>query len=287
MNASARTTAWRTIIVHLDDSRHAAARLTFACDLARRSDAHLIGLYVVCQDLFRPIYRDDESLRLAVNEAQQAERARRAEDSFNEAARLAGVSAEWRAPRGEAIDAATLHARHADVLVLGQYDPDDPAAYIASNFVGDLVMASGVPAIVLPYIGKMRTFGENVLIAWDASREAARAVHDALPILRRARFVTIQVVQHGHNENLDSLDAPEGIDLAAYLARHGVSASFATMPHVSGMSVGASLLSRLSDVHADLLVMGAYGHTRVQERVLGGVTRTMLETMTVPVLMSH
>jgi nucleotide-binding universal stress UspA family protein len=143
-------------------------------------------------------------------------------------------------------------------------------------------MGCGRPVVALPYAGHVGTFAENVLIAWDGSREAARAVADALPLLRRARFVTVTVVHRMHGTV-----APEGIDVAAFLQRHGIHASFSTVPRVAGISTGETLLNRLSDLHADLLVMGAYGHPRVQERVLGGVTRTMLETMTVPVLMSH
>jgi nucleotide-binding universal stress UspA family protein len=123
---------------------------------------------------------------------------------------------------------------------------------------------------------------ENVMIAWDGGRECARAVTDALPLIRRASFVTVMTVQrHPH------AGEPAGIDVAAWLARHGIEASFAAAPRMPGTHTGAMLLNMLADRHIDLLVMGAYGHARAQERVFGGVTRTMLESMTVPVLMSH
>lgn len=261
---------FKTLLVHVDDSRQSDARTEFALDLARRWDAHVIGLYVVCQDLMRPLFRRDESLRLAANEAQHAERCNAAQARFT---------------AGPPIDVATLHARHADLVVLGQPDPDDAAAYIEPHFVDDVVMSGGVPAIVLPFTGAMRTFGENVLIAWDGSREAARAVTDALPLLKRARFVTVESVLRRRTTGADL--APAGIDIAAYLGRHGIQASFSTSAHVPGVETGAALLNRAADLHTDLLVLGAYGHTRARERVLGGVTRTMLEAMTVPVLLSH
>ncbi|CAN0625566.1 UspA domain-containing protein [Burkholderia multivorans] len=276
---------YKTLLVHLDDSSHCEARMNFALDLAQQWDAHLIGLYVVCQDLLQPLFRADESLRLGENEAQHAARQQAVHDRFLAAGERVGRAVEWRAPTGPATEVATLHARHADLLVLGQYDPDEPASYIARNFIEDLLMGSGRPAVVLPYAGLPKTFGENVMIAWDGSREAARAVADALPLLKRARFVTIEAVQRSHGAEADN--APAGIDLAAYLERHGIRASFSATPHVPGVKTGAALLNRLFDVHADLLVMGAYGHTRVHERVLGGVTRTILESMTAPVLMSH
>jgi nucleotide-binding universal stress UspA family protein len=107
-------------------------------------------------------------------------------------------------------------------------------------------------------------------------------VADALPILKRARFVEMVSVQRHEDD-----EAPAGIDVAAYLDRHQVRASFSSMGRASGVNTGATLLSKASAVHADLLVLGAYGHTRTFERVLGGVTRTMIEAMPLPVLMSH
>lgn len=273
---------YKTILVHIDDSRHSHARVDFAIDLALKHNAHLIGCYVVCQDLFRPLLKRDDSLSLAKLEAQGAERMQRAYESFTGAALRAGSPFEWQAPAGSAIDAAVLRARHADVVVLGQQDPDDQASFVAHGFVEDVVMNCGRPVIVLPYAGGTPSFGENVVVAWDASREAARALADALPILKRARFVTVSVVQkHPDREE------PAGFDAAGYLERHGIRAGFASIPRVSGVSTGATLLNQLTDVHADLLVMGAYGHARATEHVLGGVTRALLGTMTVPVLMSH
>ena len=274
--------SYQTLLVHIDDSRHSDARVDFALDLALKHDAHLIGLYVVCQEMFRPLLRRDDSLNLATLEAQGVERKNRAQEHFAAAAERAGCPFEWQAPDGPALDAATLHARHADLAIVGQQDPDDQAAYIARDFVEDLVMTAGRPVIILPYAGRVASFGENVVVAWDGSREAARALADALPILKRARFVTVTTV--GKHPDRDE---PAGFDVSGYLERHGVRAGFASIPRTSGVSTGATLLNQLSDVHADLLVMGAYAHARARERVLGGVTHTLLETMTVPVLMSH
>jgi nucleotide-binding universal stress UspA family protein len=273
---------YKTLLVHIDDSRLSEARVNFAFDLARKFDAHVVGLYMVCQDLFRPLFNRDESLNLAQNEAQHAAWRERAHEAFLGVAQRAGASAEWRAPAGPPLDVAALHARHADLLVLGQHDPEDPGSYVAKNFVEDVVMSSGVPAVILPYSGRINSFGDNVLIGWDGGRESARAVADALPILKRARFVEVVSVQRHQDD-----EAPAGIEVAAYLDRHQVRASFSSTSRASGANTGATLLSKASAVHADLLVLGAYGHTRAFERVLGGVTRTMLESMTVPVLMSH
>ncbi|KWO72392.1 universal stress protein, partial [Burkholderia stagnalis] len=188
------------------------------------------------------------------------------------------------APAGPATDVATLHARHADLLVLGQTDPRDRTTFIAHHFVEDVLMGSGRPAIVVPYAGRVRKLGENILVAWDGGREAARAVADALPLLTRARSVNVETVAR---KRPDPDETPAGVDVAAYLERHGVRSSFSTTPREPDIGSGATLLNRASDLHADLLVMGAYSHTRMHERVLGGATRTVLKSMTVPVLMSH
>ncbi|CAE6804174.1 hypothetical protein R69927_04990 [Paraburkholderia domus] len=272
----------KTLLVHLDDSTHSAARIEFALELAGRHDAHLIGLYVVCQDLTQPMFLHGERALIATRKAQQDANLKGAQARFLSAGERAGRSVEWRAPEGPAVQAAILHARHADLLILGQDDPGDPSSYIARHFVEDVLMASGRPAIVLPYAGTVRSFAESVLIAWDGSRESARAMADALPLIKRAKFVTVMTVQRRPDS-----EAPAGIDVAAWLERHGIQAGFSAAPKVAGVPTGALLLNMLADHHIDLLVMGAYGHTRGQERLLGGVTRTILESMTVPVLMSH
>ncbi|TGN94250.1 universal stress protein [Burkholderia sp. USMB20] len=277
--------SYKTLLVHLDDSERCATRVDLALQLARRWNAHLIGLYVVCQDLLEPLRRPDEPLKLAVYERLCEQRRKEAEERFLAAAERAGHNeVEWQAPAGEATAAAVLHARHADFLVLGQEDPDDRLTYVARHFVEDVVMGSGRPALVVPYAGDVRTLGENVLIGWDGGREAARALADALPLLARARFVNVETVTRGQP---DPDKTPAGVDVAAYLERHGIRASFSSTPRERPVSVGATLLNRATDLHADLLVMGLYSHARMHERVLGGATRTILETMTVPVLLSH
>jgi nucleotide-binding universal stress UspA family protein len=280
--------SYKTLLVHIDDSRHSAVRVAVALDLAQRFDAHLIGLYIVSQDLFQPLFKLDDSLNLPTLERQHVERQSSAQAAFLDAAQRAARNVEWRAPPGPAIETATLHARHADLLILGQRDPEDPASYVARHFIEDLLMESGRPALVLPYAGKVAaTVGDNVVIAWDGSREAARALTDSLALIKRARFVTIASVRPHRNDNVPHEEPPAAIDVSAFLERHGIRASFSSTPPVAGVSTGATLLNRIADLHADLLVMGAFGHPRAQERVLGGVTRTMLESMTVPVLMSH
>ncbi len=165
------------------------------------------------------------------------------------------------------------------MVVLAQ---PDHSGELESHIAEDVVLSSGRPALVVPYIGAAKTIGERVMVAWDASREAARAVHDALPVLERAKSAVVLVI----NPHRGNHGAEPGADIALHLARHGVEVE-AQHLEVNDLSVADALLSRLADNGIDLLVMGAYGHSRLRELVLGGVTRQIFQEMTVPVLMSH
>jgi nucleotide-binding universal stress UspA family protein len=142
-------------------------------------------------------------------------------------------------------------------------------------------MSAGRPVLMVPYAGRFPDTGKRVLIAWNAGREAARAVTDAMPLLSKAQ--SVEVVAFG--EGGDHGEVP-GADLALFLARHGVKAT-AARQHAPGVDIGNQILSRAADVNADLIVMGAYGHSRLRELALGGATRSVLDAMTVPVLMAH
>jgi nucleotide-binding universal stress UspA family protein len=142
----------------------------------------------------------------------------------------------------------------------------------------------GRPVLVVPYVGELKDVAQNVMVCWSATREAARAVTDALPLLQRAQKVTVLSANprgsaQGHGES-------PGSDIALYLARHGVRAE-ASRTAAQDVDVGNLILSCAFDAGAGLIVMGAYGHSRVREIVLGGTTRTVLSSMTGPVLLSH
>jgi nucleotide-binding universal stress UspA family protein len=193
--------------------------------------------------------------------------------------------AEWRAEKGPHIDPTGVvieHSRSADLIVAGQTDPDwesSPLRDVAEH----LALESGRPVLVVPYVGRYPEIGRNVVIAWKAGREAARAVFDALPILKQAEQVQIlEIDEGGGGRNGTSADT----SIAVALARHGIKPAVRTS--VAGeISVGDEILSRLADMGADLLVMGAYGHSRMRELVFGGVTRHIARHMTVPTLFAH
>lgn len=277
---------YKTLTVHLDTSACANARLALALKLARRFGAHLDGLCA----LFAP--RPHEFYVMAgtadyyeTHRKQRAEERGAIERLFHAELSRAQVEGSWTAADADPIATVTQRARTADLTIVGQADPDNPETYIADHFVETIVMGAGGPVLVMPYTGYVESIGERVLIAWNGSREAARAVHDAIPFITRAAHVTIAVTSTPLTPGPAEASCA---DLAAMLKRQGAAAvDIARIDLQSPVSTGDALLSYAADGGFDLLVMGAYGHARLQELVLGGATRTILLTMTLPVLMSH
>lgn len=277
---------YRTILLHLDRGARTKERLEIAFAMAAAYDAHLVGLYALSSPRI-PSYALAEA-GAVIAEAEKRHRAeavKAGEAVFRAAmARNPGAKAEWRASTHDALGAALVSARYADIVIAGQHPPtseDDTS--LARDFGEELVLAAGRPVLFVPYAGHFESVGKRILVAWNASRESARAVTDALPILQRAE--TVQVVAFEPVQGDEHGDIP-GADISLYLARHGVKVT-AAQQKSGGVDVGSQVLSRAADLDADLIVMGAYGHSRLREIVLGGVTRTLLESMTVPVLMSH
>ncbi len=271
----------KTMLVHLDADKYTPPRLDSALALAGDHNASLVGLYV------RPrvevpanvqAYIDAEIL--AANERAAREQAGRIETMFRERCEKAGVSHEWRCEIGDRHEIVTIHARHADIAVLGQTPPEESDSLVFAHLPEDVALGSGRPVIVVPYAGVHTTIGRRVLVAWNGSREAVRAVYDALPILERAERVIVLSVNPGEMRHIP------GADITAQLARHGVKAE-ASETASEALGVGDVLLSRAVDLGVDLIVMGAYGHSRAREWIAGGATRHLLAHMTVPVLFSH
>ena len=278
--------AYKNLLVHVDDSKACAERVRAAIDLAIAHEAHLTGVYVI-GDL-PPETFESSYLLPEMREMLQQEGGTRAEAAlarFTEAAKRNQISFEARTDRGlytAVAEALVVHARYADVVILGQADPDDGGG--PRDLPEAVTLASGRPSLVIPYIGPQATLGQRVTVAWDASREATRAVNDALPILTRAQAVAVVAVNpremaFGHGEQ-------PGGDIAVHLARHGIKVEVQRIES-RDVDVANIVLSHIADQSSDLLVMGAYGHSRLRELVLGGVTRTILHDMTVPVLMAH
>jgi len=279
--------SYKTIVVSLNDISRSETLLALAAGMAAKHKAHLIGLYVIPAPRIYPAV-SAHATPIVLNETKAffEENAGQSRQAFEKATNAAGAEAEWRRVESDSpniADDVIEHGLQADLLLISQRNELGNDG-IESDFCERVVMESGRPVIVVPQNGKFKEIGEHVVVGWNASREATRAVFDALPMLGNAKETRLIWVdpqkQPGKSGNLP------GAEMAATLTRHGVRSIAEAMP-TDGIGIGDALLNRASDLGADLIVMGAYGHTRLREFVFGGATRTVLDQMTVPVLMSH
>jgi nucleotide-binding universal stress UspA family protein len=268
--------AYKSILVHADASARCVVRLRLAKALASRLDATLGGVYAATPSaLTAAVALGEGSSILATAAAESDAQHRRAARMAFDSAGL-GRGAEWRELAGDLpIPAFTRAALTADLLVLGQPDDSDAgAAIVPSDFAESVLIASGKPSILVPSAGDFVDLGKTVLVAWKPTRESARAIAAAMPLLQMADHVHVAAW------------GAEPREVEAWLRRHGVAATL-HRESTAGSEVGEMILSRAADLGADLLVMGCYGHSRAREMVLGGASRTIIDSMTIPVLMTH
>jgi nucleotide-binding universal stress UspA family protein len=272
----------RDIIVNLSVGKPRDVAGDFAVSTAALFGAHVSGLAVALEP---PIGSLGDSFSGAIFDtfhAQQKAAAERAVAAFENGARLAGVAFDSRVLFDTAPDAAEtfgLTARHYDLSVVAQAQPQGDG--IEDLAIQAALFDSGRPVLVVPYIQKEGIKLGRVMVCWDGSRSAARAVADALPLLQRASQVDVVTVDAKERRN-----DLRGAQIAEHLARHKIKVDLKSL--VAPDSEAADvILSQVADSEADLIVMGGYGHSRLREFVLGGVTRSMLGAMTAPVLMAH
>lgn len=276
---------YKTILVHCDAGPKVGQRLGVAVDLAERNAAHLVGVHT--RPPFQaPVFFEGgmpmDSLFASYEAGAKADEAA-ARAAFDKALKGRQVSHEWRVSEGFIDSELVIQARYADLLVVGQADPDAQTP-TPSDLPEAVVLSTGRPCLVVPHIGVRKPPGTNVMLCWNATRESARAAADALPFLRTAKKVTVLVIDPRTSPN--GHGAEPGADAAQWLARHGVKVTV-QRDVAADSDVGGVILSRAADLDADLIVMGVYGHSRVREMVLGGASRTLLASMTVPVFISH
>ena len=278
--------SYKSIVVHLDTSERAYARLELALRLAKQFDAHLTGLFSIFEPEPRAFnvvagtadyYRQHQNLR--------AERRAVLERQFLAELGRTQIKGEWIVTDQYPNSAVRPHVRCSDLIIAGQDNLKDPEAYIGDNFQENLIMTAGRPVLMVPYAGDFPSPGTHVMVAWDGSREAARAVHDALPFIVQAGRTTVVTLNEDPHAARGS--RIHGSAIAAVIGRHGAKVEVDEIEANFGVTIGDMLQSHLADIGADLLVMGAYGHPRWQELVMGGATHTFLKSMTIPVLMSH
>jgi nucleotide-binding universal stress UspA family protein len=281
----------KDLLVYLDQSPVTEARLQTALALAKQLGAHVTALHLIAEPFLRatsggmaghhmPAEVIREHLAHAAAEAEGILAAARS------AAERHGVALDVVRESGSLDRLPTLlarHARHTDLIVIGQPDLEsggvDDTALTEAAF-----MDSGHPALVIPRTGSATLPPRRAVVAWDGSREAARAATDAIPLLQAAEPVLVLVVD-ARDVSGRTGDRP-GEELAAHLRRHAVKAAVRLVPS-GGARITDVLLAQVRDEAADLLVMGGYGHSRLREMLVGGTTRSILEHMTVPVLFAH
>lgn len=274
---------YKTILVHVDQSRQCERRIQAAALFALADGAHLTGAAMT--GISRYVYANGDidlaRTLLAPHLDAMYEKANAALGRFDALAAASGVAThERRLVDDDPQGGLALAGRYADLIVVSQTDRDDPAALATSGMPEYVMLTSGRPVLVVPHAGFAGTIGQEVLLAWDGSIEATHALIATLPVLQRAVRVTVAVC------NPDEADGRDpGADIALYLARQGVAADVITERGVA--DVADALLSLAAGRKCDLLVMGGYGHTRIRELLLGGVTASILARMSLPVLMAH
>jgi nucleotide-binding universal stress UspA family protein len=273
----------RDILVNLSVGKPRDVAGEFAASVAALFEAHLSAVAFAYEPVIGGSPFDWASPSIIENfrASQQAE-AEKARKAFDDHARLAGISFESRVLSAGVADAASTFAtlaRNGDLSVVGQAKPDDD---LGEHLTAEAALfESGRPVLLVPYIQNTGIKLGRVMVCWDGSRAAARAVGDALPLLRRANQIEVVTVEQAERRN-----ELRGAQIAEHLARHRLKVEL--KPIVAPDSDAANvILSHAADSSADLIVMGAYGHSRLREFVLGGATKEMLASMTVPVLMSH
>ncbi len=281
-------TAYRQILVHYDNTAGSAARLALARRIAQEHGGAVAALHAV-QPLMLALPYAAEAAAATASRLKEEDDRRRAEAraAFDQAVDGGpGPRATW-AESGDtpAIASFSQQALYADLVLLGQHERGDPGALdVPPDFVDLVIAGSGKPALVLPYAGSVPKAFATVAIAWKATPESAAAVSAAMPLLQRAGKVVVMAWSEG-----GEAPAARGstLNLDQYLRLHGIQAQFDREAPAGGGVVGDLILSRCADHGADLLVMGLYGHSRAREWILGGASRTVLRSMTLPVLMAH
>lgn len=283
--------AYKTILVHVDESQGWEARLSYAAQLAQSSSSHLIGLHVKSLPYVPPLAYEAVPTDFIEQQRKTADTAAdTAEKNFHHViGRTTLSSVEWRCEEGNLDRIIAKHARYTDLVVVSQTGPDELDAALI-ELPGDLLLSAGRPVMIVPYNFDLKNIKapSHAMVAWDGGREAGRAIVDALPLLMITKKTTVIAV---NPEQSPWLSGPVHgqepcADIAQYLARHGIKVEAAHMV-AKGISVANALLSRAMDLGCDVIVMGGYGHSRLREQILGGTTQGILKQMTIPILMSH
>lgn len=276
--------ALKDILVHIDDTPQCDKRVKIAIQLAKQNKAGLTALFARADPGlkgFEPNMAKRHQAHEALSEQIHGKYAKLAEKAGVE---LVWITAKLPSNLEQLMNQVIQQTQQADMIIVGQYDEKSASGSIPEEMPENLVLESGRPVLIIPYAGDFKTVGKKAVVAWTPGRESVRALNDAIPLMTEAKKVKVIAINQKKKDK-----RPSGVTVdqaAAHLARHGIkveSDQFSTR----GVDEGNLILNCLSDERADLLVMGAYGHHRLRQLILGGVTQKIFEHMTTPVLMSH
>lgn len=274
----------KNVVVNIGVSDESDATVNYAISIAEAFDAHLTAVAFAHDPIVPETIFDGFAADLAATyRGQVLKAANAAKRRFDEAVRLAGIAAESHLLDATVPGAADMFgqiARRYDLSVVAQGKPDKSP--LEELIIEAALFESGRPVLVVPYIQKAGFTCDRPLVCWDGSRNAARAIGDALPFLLRAKAIDVVIVA---SERSKSSELP-GADIGRHFARHRLKVEVKRIVR-EDVDVPNAILSHAADISADLIVMGGYGHSRLREFVLGGATRGILTSMTVPTLMSH
>lgn len=272
---------YKNLLVHLDHSKGCRNRLQVAFEMTRSFKADLLGLFIVPTYIVPSYVEAQVSTDLLNDVTEKAlARARVAADEYRELAKENGIELETAVMEGAYVPILREHSKYADLLILGQDDPEDPDN--TSYGLADALLFEGAcPCLVVPHSGKPATPGQRVLLTWNASRESARALREAMPLLKSADTVMALAsepdgVEEGGHAHTDAL--------LKLLKSHGIKAKRCAMPDIDPSE---AIIAQAAEMDADVIVMGAYGHARLREIILGGVTRDLLKRAPTCLLLAH
>ena len=276
--------SYKTIVVHLDCGSRRGERLDLAVRFAEEFDAHLIGLFALDLYVGMPMAADAGSVLVETELKRRESCMREAQEEFFTKCTSLAAKPEWHFTDEDAVTEVAIAAHSADLVVIGQTHPETCADDgVRASFDSEVVLTAGKPVLIVPYAGHFERVGKRTMVAWNAAREAGRALTDSLPVLERSASVELVSFEENGAQGPAEEEARSAVRI--YLEDHGVNA---TIRRYVGeeLTAGELILAHAHDEDADCIVMGAYGNSQM-ERPAQGATRTVMKFMTVPVIMSH
>ena len=278
--------SYKNILVHLDHSKGCRKRLDVAFELARDFEAQLTGLFIVPSYIVPTYVEAQISADLLLDVTEKAlERARESVDQYQQWATEAGISLQATVVEGQYVPILREHSKYNELMILGQDDPEDPDN-TSYGLADELLFEGACACLVVPHSGKLAAPGKNILLTWNASRDSARALHEAMPLLKRAETVVVLSSEPDSDRGEIADGHPHAEALLNLLASHGIEALSSGISDPD-LKPAKAIAQQAAKMDADLIVMGAYGHTRLREIILGGVTRELLKRAPTCLFLAH